>query len=138
MFCTKCGTENEDHNVFCKNCGAKLVKPAVNSPVNPVPSSSGAAQAVNIKMIAGLAVALVMVVVTVVVVLMNGVSGGDSLFEQIKIGQTTAADVEKYFDQHNLGFDWDIADSKFEEYEYNNIFGRMGHKQYHCYSGSCI
>lgn len=66
MFCTKCGTNNEDNNAFCKNCGAKLVKPAVNS---PVPSSSGVAQAakaVNVKLIAGIAVALVVVVTSVV------------------------------------------------------------------------
>ena len=41
MFCTKCGTNNEDNNVFCKNCGAKLVKPANNSPVSSASSSSG-------------------------------------------------------------------------------------------------
>lgn len=65
MFCTKCGANNEDGNAFCKNCGAKLVKPAVNS---PVPSSSGVAQAakaVNVKLIAGLAVALVVIVVSI-------------------------------------------------------------------------
>ena len=68
MFCTKCGTKNEDNNAFCKNCGAKLVKPAVNSSVNSAPSSSGvalAAKAVNVKLIAGLAVALVVVVMVV-------------------------------------------------------------------------
>lgn len=66
MFCTKCGANNEDGNAFCKNCGAKLVKPAVNS---SVPSSSGVAQAakaVNVKLIAGIAVALVVVVTSVV------------------------------------------------------------------------
>ncbi len=25
MFCRKCGTENEDQAVFCKECGARLV-----------------------------------------------------------------------------------------------------------------
>lgn len=29
VFCTKCGANNEDGNAFCKNCGAKLVKPAL-------------------------------------------------------------------------------------------------------------
>ncbi len=43
MYCTKCGTNNEDSNVFCKNCGAKLVKPANNSPVSSASSSSGVA-----------------------------------------------------------------------------------------------
>lgn len=65
MFCTKCGTNNEDSNVFCKNCGAKLVKPANNSPVSSASSSSGiaqAAKAVNVKLITGIVAALVVVV----------------------------------------------------------------------------
>ncbi len=65
MYYTKCGTNNEDNNTFCKNCGAKLVKPANNSPVSSASSSSGvaqAAEAVNVKLIAGIAAALVVVV----------------------------------------------------------------------------
>ena len=68
MYCTKCGTNNEDNNTFCKNCGAKLVKPANSSPVSSASSSSGVAQAakaVNVKLIAGIAAALVVVVVAV-------------------------------------------------------------------------
>ncbi len=69
MYCTKCGTKNEDNNVFCKNCGAKLVNSVNNSPVSSVPSSqgvsssTGVAKAVNVKLIAGIAAALVVVVV---------------------------------------------------------------------------
>lgn len=68
MYCTKCGTKNEDNNVFCKNCGAKLVNSVNNSPVSSVPSSqgvsssTGVAKAVNVKLIAGIAAALVVVV----------------------------------------------------------------------------
>ena len=71
MYCTKCGTKNEDNNVFCKNCGAKLANSVNNSPVSSVPSSqgvsssTGVAKAVNVKLIAGIAAALVVVVVAV-------------------------------------------------------------------------
>lgn len=63
MFCTKCGTKNEDNNVFCKNCGAKLV--ADNTESQSVAGNSGVANAHNsmkIKMIAGVAVAAVVIV----------------------------------------------------------------------------
>lgn len=114
MYCTKCGTNNEDNNTFCKNCGAKLVKPANNSSVSSVPSSSGVAQAakaVNVKLIAGIAAALVVVVMIAGVLMKNGASGGDSLFEQIKIGKTTAADVKKYLDKNNLDYEWGSEDT---------------------------
>ena len=114
MFCTKCGTNNEDNNVFCKNCGAKLVKPAVNSSVSSVPSSqdtsasSGAAQArksVNSVLFAGIA-AVVILIIVVVGVLMNAGKGGKTLLEQIELGKTSLVDVEKYFDKNNLGSTW--------------------------------
>ena len=71
MFCIKCGTENEDNNVFCKNCGAKLVKPVTNNSGNTetnsqsVVSNSGVAHAHNsmkIVMIVGVAVIVIFVV----------------------------------------------------------------------------
>lgn len=114
MFCTKCGTNNEDNNVFCKNCGAKLVKPAVNSSVSSVPSSqdtsasSGAAQArkpVNSVLFAGIA-AVVILIIVVVGVLMNAGKGGKTLLERIELGKTSLVDVEKYFDKNNLGSTW--------------------------------
>lgn len=112
MYCTKCGTNNEDNNTFCKNCGAKLVKPANSSPVSSASSSSGVAQAakaVNVKLIAGIAAALIVVVV-VVGVLMNVGKGGKTLFEQIEFGKTTAADVKEYFNKNNLDWDWGVVD----------------------------
>ena len=63
MYCIKCGTENEDNNVFCKNCGAKLV--TNNTGSQSVASNSGVAHAHNstkIKMIAGVAVIVILVV----------------------------------------------------------------------------
>ena len=63
MFCTKCGTKNEDKNVLCKNCGAKLV--TNNTGSQSVASNSGVAHAHNstkIKMIAGVAVIVILVV----------------------------------------------------------------------------
>ena len=110
MFCTKCGTNNEDNNVFCKNCGAKLVKPAVNSSVSSVPSSqdtsasSGAAQArkpVNSVLFAGIA-AVVILIIVVVGVLMNAGKGGKTLLERIELGKTSLVDVGKYSDKNNL------------------------------------
>ncbi len=59
----------------------------------------------NVKLIAGIAAALV-VVVMVAGVLMNVGKGGKTLFEQIEIGKTTLVDVEKYFDKNNLGSTW--------------------------------
>lgn len=114
MYCTKCGTNNEDNNVFCKNCGAKLVKPAVNSSVSSVPSSqdtsasSGAAQVrkpVNSVLFAGIA-AVVILIIVVVGVLMNAGKGGKTLLERIELGKTSLVDVEKYFDKNNLGSTW--------------------------------
>lgn len=116
MFCTKCGTNNEDSNVFCKNCGAKLVKPANNSPVSSASSSSGiaqAAKAVNVKLIAGIAAALVVVVVAVGV-LMNIGKREKTLFEQIELGKTNLVDVEKYFDKNNLGCTWGKENTLYE------------------------
>lgn len=106
MFCTKCGTNNEDNNTFCKNCGAKLVKPADNSPVSSASSSSGVAQAakaVNVKLIAGIVAALVLVVV-VVRVLMN-------------VGNNN---IEKADNSVNETIVADTFDNKMES-EYNSI-----------------
>ncbi len=61
MFCTKCGTNNEDNNAFCKNCGAKLVRSATNN--------SGVAQthnSMNVIMITGVAVIAILVIVGLV------------------------------------------------------------------------
>ena len=63
MYCTTCGTKNEDKNTFCKNCGAKLV--ANNTESQSVAGNSEGANAHNsmkIKMIAGAAVAAVVIV----------------------------------------------------------------------------
>lgn len=123
MFCTKCGANNGDNNVFCKNCGAKLVKPLTNNQgvsdhsvlvSQSTPNNSGAARtakSVNVKLIAGLAV-VVIVIAVAVGILMNVGKGGKTLFEQVKLGKTSAADVEKYFDTNDLGYDWG-----FEEIE---------------------
>ena len=71
MFCTKCGTKNEDNNALCKNCGAKLIKQVTNNSGNSdmdsqsVVSNSGVAHAHNsmkIIMIAGVAIIFVFVV----------------------------------------------------------------------------
>ncbi len=62
MYCTKCGTKNEDNNAFCKNCGAKLV--ANNTESQSVAGNSGVANAHNlmqIKMIAGVAVVVIVI-----------------------------------------------------------------------------
>lgn len=62
MYCTKCGTNNEDNNAFCKNCGAKLV--ANNTESQSVAGNSGVANAHNsmkIKMIAGVAVVVIVI-----------------------------------------------------------------------------
>ena len=64
MFCTKCGTNNEDNNAFCKNCGAKLV--TNNTDRQNVVSNSGVVHVHNsmkIMMIAGVAIIFVFVVV---------------------------------------------------------------------------
>lgn len=61
MYCTKCGTKNEDNNAFCKNCGAKLVKSATNN--------SGVAQthnSMNFILITGVAVIAILVIVGLV------------------------------------------------------------------------
>lgn len=102
MFCTKCGTNNEDGNAFCKNCGAKLVKPAVNS---PVPSSSGVAQAakaVNVKLIAGIAAAVIVVVTSVVGLTnrnkskdMNDDAKATAVMEHAETIQTTVVTVDE-------------------------------------------
>lgn len=35
MFCTKCGTENDYENVYCKKCGNKLIENfGENKPIN--------------------------------------------------------------------------------------------------------
>jgi peptidoglycan-N-acetylmuramic acid deacetylase len=61
VYCTKCGTKNEDNNAFCKNCGAKLVKSATNN--------SGVAQthnSMNFILITGVAVIAILVIVGLV------------------------------------------------------------------------
>lgn len=63
MFCTKCGTNNEDNNAFCKNCGAKMVINSTDS--QSIVSNSGVAHAHNsmkIVMIVGVAVIVIFVV----------------------------------------------------------------------------
>lgn len=63
MFCTKCGTKNEDNNAFCKNCGAKLV--TNNTDRQSIVNNSRVVHAHNsmkIKMIAGVAIIFVFVV----------------------------------------------------------------------------
>ena len=63
MFCTKCGTKNEDNNAFCTNCGEKLVRNNTDS--QSVASNSGVFHTHNsmkIKMIAGIAVIVILVV----------------------------------------------------------------------------
>jgi uncharacterized protein with FMN-binding domain len=63
VYCTKCGTNNEDNNAFCKNCGAKMV---INSTDNQsIVGNSGVAHAHNsmkIVMIVGVAVLVIFVV----------------------------------------------------------------------------
>ena len=36
MYCTKCGTQNDDDSVYCKQCGSDL-KAGTGGPIPPVP-----------------------------------------------------------------------------------------------------
>lgn len=36
MFCAKCGAQNDEHSLFCYQCGAQLTRPAPVEPETPV------------------------------------------------------------------------------------------------------
>lgn len=40
MFCRKCGEENPDNAVFCRNCGTKLTEEVKKAEVIDTPSST--------------------------------------------------------------------------------------------------
>ena len=72
IFCTRCGTSNEDAAGFCENCGAKLRAPSASAGVGlttPLPSGTplvsgpGKTGTTNVKKIAYTGVALAAVLV---------------------------------------------------------------------------
>lgn len=80
MKCTKCGTENEDSCLFCKNCGTMLGKAAVNTAAQPAAGGQGAATAAgsnkNVLLIGGLALAAAILVTFVGIALVLGKDNG--------------------------------------------------------------
>lgn len=67
MFCTKCGANNEDNNVFCKQCGARLTKPVPNSAGNQSVSVSSRVVQAHVPMNIMLMVGGVVIVIAILV-----------------------------------------------------------------------
>ena len=66
MFCRKCGTENEDQAVFCKECGARLVLgPSLESQIKKLVKRI-ASLPKKYKVGAGIGIAAVVVILIVV------------------------------------------------------------------------
>jgi len=101
--CIKCGAKKQDNNVFCKNCGAKLVKPANNSPASSASSSSGVAQAakaVNVKLIIGIAATLVVVVAVGVLTNRNK---SEDMNDNSKVTEAMKSDMNEDMNIAELG-----------------------------------
>lgn len=68
MFCGNCGTPNNDSDVFCAGCGAKLIQESVPTPAPVAPVQKKP----NKKLIIGIAAAVVVLIVALVLIFTLG------------------------------------------------------------------
>ena len=83
MFCSKCGTQNDEASTFCSKCGNSLQKEGAASVVQTQPPAIGMTKKKSKK----IPIILAVVAVIVVIIIASGSSSDDRYVKMVKEGR---------------------------------------------------